>query len=427
LFEIKYLSLCNCCGINLKLTYMKTVKFFLGALALAAVSMIVAPSVNAQENGNRDENGKIVRGPYLTNQFGDNWFIGVAGGMNFFGDGGYKPAVGGALDVNFGKWITPAIGLRAGYTGLTGAEWSKNPTVLGTELNADKDMYKQKFGFAYIHADVMWNISHAIGGYKETRLWNFVPYAHAGFLRTYGRAGAEFGDNEFAMGLGLLNNIRLCQRLDLTFDVRGLLMNGNHHAGNGGVAGLIQTTIGLSVNLGKTNWTRAANWHNPEDVEALDAAAASAAALAAANAALAAEKAELQKANEALEAKNNDLEKALAEAQANSGLKEVGPAAFYFEIGKTTLDKKELEHLDFYLKNVLPFVKGKTVTVITGSADKKTGTAKRNQYLCEKRAEYLKNLMVEKYGIDASDFAVRTVIATEGDASLSRAVVVSFE
>ena len=419
--------MCNCCGINLKLTYMKTVKFFFGALALAAVSMIVAPSVNAQENGNRDENGKIVRGPYLTNQFGDNWFIGVAGGVNFFGDGGYKPAVGGALDVNAGKWITPAIGLRAGYSGLTGAEWSQNATVLGTELNADKDMYKQKFGFAYMHADVMWNISHAIGGYKETRLWNFVPYAHAGFLRTYGRAGAEFGDNEFAMGLGLLNNIRLCQRLDLTFDVRGLLMNGNHHAGNGGVAGLIQTTIGLSVNLGKTNWTRAANWHNPEDVSALEAAAASAAALTAANAALQNDKDALQKANDELTAKNKELADALAEADGKSVLQNVGPAAFYFEIGKTTLSKKELEHLDFYLSNVLPNVDGKKVTVITGSADKKTGSAKRNQYLCEKRAEYLQNLMVEKYGIDASAFSVKTNIATEGDAALSRAVVISFE
>ena len=67
------------------------------------------------------------------------------------------------------------------------------------------------------------------------------------------------------------------------------------------------------------------------------------------------------------------------------------------------------------------------MTVITGSADKKTGTSRRNQYLCEKRAEYLKNLLSEKYGIDASDFKVNTNIATEGDAALGRAVIISFE
>ena len=115
---------------------MKTVKFFLGALALSVVSMAFAPAAMAQENGNRDENGKIVRGPYLTNNFGDNWFIGVAGGVNIFGDGGYKPGVGGALDVNVGKWFTPSVGARLGYNGLTGAEWSNTASVLGTSLDA---------------------------------------------------------------------------------------------------------------------------------------------------------------------------------------------------------------------------------------------------------------------------------------------------
>ena len=408
---------------------MKTVKLFFGALALAAVSMIAAPSAFAQEDGNRDENGKIVRGPYLTNQFGDNWFVGVGGGINLFMDGGYKTAVGGALDVNAGKWITPAIGLRAGYSGLTGAEWSENSSALGLTLNEGKDMFKQKFGFAYLHADVLWNISHAIGGYKETRLWNVIPYGHTGFLMTYDRGddAQNFSDREFAMGLGLLNNIRLCDRLDLTLDLRGILTCGRHHAATGGVAGAIQMTVGASVNLGKTNWTRAANWHNPSDVDALAAAAASAAALTAANAALADEKAELEKKNAELAQANDELQKALEDAKANAGLTEVGPAAFYFEIGQTTLSDKELAHLDFYISNVLPYVKGKSVTVITGSADKKTGTSRRNQYLCEKRAEYLKNLLAEKYGIDATDFKVNTNIATEGDAALSRAVIISFE
>ena len=404
---------------------MKTVKFFFAALALTVVSICAA---SAQENGNRDENGKIVRGPYLTNQFGDNWFVGVGGGINIFKDGGYKAAVGGALDVTAGKWITPAIGLRGGYSGLTGAMWSENSSILGPTLDDNKNMYKQKFGFAYWHADVLWNLSHAIGGYKETRLWNFIPYAHTGWLRTYDRAGNEdFLDNELAVGVGLLNNIRLHQRVDLTLDIRGILTNGRHHVHVGGVSGAVQATVGVAVNLGKTNWTRAANWHNPEDVDALAAAAASAAALAAANAALADEKAALEKENAALADKNAELQKALADAEANSGLHEVGPAAFYFEIGQTTLSKKELEHLDFYLNNVLPNVKGKNVTVITGSADKKTGSSKRNQYLCEKRAEYLKNLLVEKYGIDASNFVSKTTIATEGDAALGRAVIISFE
>ena len=368
---------------------MKAVKMFLGALALVTVSMLAAPAANAQEDGNRDENGKVVRGPYLTNQFGDNWFVNVGGGVNF----GYDNKlwkVGGAINVNGGKWITPAVGARLGYNGLTSLD--------GT--------------YSYIHVDALWNISNAIGGYKETRLWDFVPYLHAGLVVDKPISGLEWG-----AGAGLLNLVRLTDRLDLTLDVRGNIFRRYSKSG------IITAAVGVSVNLGKTNFVRAANWHNPTDVAALDAAAATAAALTAANAALEADKAALVKENEELAGKNSDLEKALADA---NGLKECGPATFYFEIGKTTLPKKELEHLDFYLKNVLPFVKDKA-TVITGSADKKTGSTKRNNYLCQKRAEYLKNIMVNQYGIDADSFEVRTFLATDGDASLSRAVVVSFE
>ena len=62
---------------------MKTNRMF----ALAAVmSMMAAMAFEsaAQENGNRDENGQIVRGPYETNRLFDNVWIGVAGGINLF-------------------------------------------------------------------------------------------------------------------------------------------------------------------------------------------------------------------------------------------------------------------------------------------------------------------------------------------------------
>ena len=61
---------------------MKRFIIILGTAMGIALSMSVSPAAIAQENGNRDENGKIVRGPYLTNRFCDNWFMGVGGGIN---------------------------------------------------------------------------------------------------------------------------------------------------------------------------------------------------------------------------------------------------------------------------------------------------------------------------------------------------------
>ena len=141
---------------------MKRLNLFLGAAALAAICLAASPAANAQENGNRDENGKIVRGPYETNRFGDNWFIGVAGGINVFWNEGYDNLrISPSLDANFGKWFTPSVGMRAGYQGLYAQVWSPIATTLGPTLDTEKNMYLEKFGYMYIHGDFLWNISNA--------------------------------------------------------------------------------------------------------------------------------------------------------------------------------------------------------------------------------------------------------------------------
>lgn len=400
---------------------MKTLKL-IAVVALVALSAAFSSSVSAKENETKEAKEKVARGPYLSNRFIDGWFVGVAGGINVFGDGGYKPALGGELDATVGKWILPTVAARVGYSGLTGAMWSAKSSILGSELVPEKDMYKQRFGFAYLHADALWNISNEIGGYKE-RLWDFIPYAHTGVVMSYNRPEAEhFYDREFGVGLGLLNEVRLHKRVDLTLDLRALFVCGRQHC-TAGLAAALQAAVGVSVNLGEHSWTRAADYHNPEDVAALADMAKEAEKLVADNKALAEEKAQLTKANEELAAEVVELSKRPIKA----ALEDVGPASVYFEIGQTTLSQKELQHLDFYLKNVLPNVGDKKVAVITGSADSKTGTVRRNKYLSQKRVDYVMNILSEKYGIEADRFQVRTQVAKEGDAALNRAVIISFE
>ena len=403
---------------------MKKIKIFFGVMLIAAMSLAVAPQMKAQEANNST---------YLTNGFWDNWFINVAGGVNFFGDGGYTPGFGWGVEANVGKWFTPCWGARAGYSGLFGSMWSNQKEILNAGYYEEKDQYKKKFGFAYFHGDIMLDFTNAVWGLNENRIWSVIPYFHAGLLRTYDDplvvGAAEYLNNEIAGGLGLLNNFRLTKRLDLTLDIRGLLFNGRQHGTNGGVAGAIQASIGLAVNLGKTTWKRTSEYHNPADADKISAAEATLAALTAANAALAADKAGLENKKAELQAEGKELASALQTAENNSGLKEVGPASFFFEIGKTELSKKELKHLDFYMQNVLPNVKNGKATVVTGTADSNTGYAKRNQYLSKKRAEYMINLLQTKYGIDTANIVVKNTVikAAKGAAAFDRAVVVSFE
>lgn len=413
---------------------MKRLNLILGAAALVAVSLTASPAVNAQENGNRDENGKIVRGPYETNRFGDNWFIGVGGGINFLWSEGYDQGkISPSIDANFGKWFTPSVGMRIGYQGFSTRIWSETPSLIGPSLDTDKDMYLQKMGYMYIHGDFLWNISNALGGYKQTRFWDFVPYLHAGYFRSYGLDGTDFADNEIAGGAGLLHNLRLAERLDLIVDMRATVVNGRVR-GSTGVAVLPTVTMGLAVDLGWPAFVRTSTVLAEVETAFVDQIAA----LEAAALALEMANVSLQEENAALTASNGKLGKevkalkAKAEKSAFSVTEffdEMTPAVVYFNIGKTVLDDKEMQHMDFIAKNILEKVDQQTKIHITvaGTADGTTGTLKRNQYLSKARGEYVMNLLTQKYGIAKERIVLHPeVIAKPGNPSLSRTVTITF-
>jgi outer membrane protein OmpA-like peptidoglycan-associated protein len=389
--------------------------------------------VNAQENGNRDENGKIVRGPYETNRFGDNWFIGVGGGINMLWNEGYPAAdivISPSIDANFGKWFTPAVGMRVGYQGFKTQIWDDGPSILGPNLDTQENLYLQKMGYMYIHGDFLWNMSDALGGYKETRFWDLVPYIHTGFFRTYGLDNVSYHNNEFAMGGGLLHNLRLGNRLDLIIDMRATVVNGRIHEASD-VAILPSVTAGLAVDLGWPNFVRTATV-----LDALAIAEAEkTAVLEAAIAALEVANASLAQNNDALNQKNAKLSKQVKALQnrpefdVEAFFSGMTPAHIFFEIGKATLDARQMAQLDFLAKNIIVAADQDTELLITvmGSADGNTGTQKRNQHLSEARAKYIFDILTTKYGISPDRLTIKTEVVKKAAApELSRAVIFSF-
>ena len=395
---------------------MKRLNLICGAAALAAVLMAAPTNANAQENGNRDEYGKVVRGPYETNRFGDNWFIGAGGGINVLLNEGYDVKIAPSLDAYFGKWFTPSVGMRAGYQGLN--------------FNSVLDDNTVKYGYMYVHGDFLWNISNALSGYKETRFWNFVPYLHAGFFRSYGTDGSDYANNELAAGAGLLHNLRLSDRLDLVIDMKAIAVNGSIH-GSSGVAILPSVTAGLSVDLGYPNFTRTSSIIGAVEM----AAAEQAAVLETAMAALEVANASLQAENSSLRKKNSDLNKTVqnlknAEKPTDAPYIAMQPITVYFSIGKAVLDELELQHLDFYVRNIIDKVKAdpEVGIVVMGSADSNTGTAKRNKALSEARGEYIMNLLTTKYGISKGKISVKSeVVKAASNPDMDRAVIISFK
>lgn len=213
-----------------------------------------------------------------------------------------------------------------------------------------------------------------------------------------------------------MNTFRLGKRLDLTLEGRQMLVKECFDGTVGGSKGegMSSVTLGLSVKLGKTRFDRV------EKVAPADYSSYN------------------ERIN-ALRAKNHDLsteaQRLAAELEAarnrkpevvNESKVTASPVALFFNIGKATLDKKELTNLEFYVNNAIKADKNKTFTLI-GSADSATGSKELNQRLSEQRMEYVYNLLVEKYKISPE----RLVKKAEGDTNnrfsepeLNRVVIV---
>ena len=363
---------------------MKGIKMILGALATA--SLLFSFSANAQENANRDENGKIVRGAYETNKAFDNTFIGIGAGINAGLNLQNKDGIpfaqgkgGLAIDVAFGKWWTPFIGGRINYLGIS------------------NDVKGEGFGKTQQHfvtGDLLWNFINTFWGYKETRVWNVNPYISGGYARVN-------KDNEWIMGGGFYNTFRVSNRVAITLDLRAMIAKASTYNVNviksiGHFEFPLSATVGLAFNLGKTNFDRHSSITPvvipvPFTTEQYNALADKVAALEKENAALKDKIAALE--NELAPFKN--LVNGQTYLYENGtftavDVKAGSPLTLYFDCGSAQLSAREKAHLEFFTQSVLT---PDTKLSVNGYADKQTGSAKRNQQLSEQRVKTVVNLL----------------------------------
>lgn len=359
--------------------------------ALAAASLLFSISGFAQENANRDANGNVVRGPYETNAFWDNWFVGGGIGVNSgfnSGNGGTLPFFmmpGLGLDAYVGKWLTPEYGLRIAWHGLSNAGFNQYPQFLGL--------------------DYLFDLSTLIDGYQETRDWSFIAYPSAGLSVVFKNGGAN---PTWALGLGamakkyaFLGN----EKLDMIIDARilgvpdkeGYGWNENDK-GPAQISFPLSLTWGVAYKLGsKTGFKRSSSIvpavvpvpFTTQQYEDLSSKVAE----------LEKENADLKKKIADLENENEDLRKKLASGQ--NYVYEEGqfvavdtpqgaPLTVYFDCGSATVSAREKAHFEYFAENC---VNENTKLNVNGYADKQTGTAKRNQQLSEQRAKAVVDLL----------------------------------
>lgn len=360
----------------------------------------------------------------VTNTFWDNWWVQIGGGAQiYYGDHNkqldFVDRLSLALDAGFGKWFSPQIGVRAMISGLTinGATQTWGETgihdtgkpVDGKYTHDYGFLNEQQFDFYNLHADVLFNMSNILCGYKEKRVWNCSPYLGLGWMVTWESPRAR----EVSLNLGIFNAIRLSEKFDFNIDLRTTMVKDSFDGETGGrkEEGLWTATFGFSYKFKKRGWDRSKTVIHNNRAEA--------------NA--------LQKQLDALRDQNEKLQNDLKNAEAQ--IKEVkviekeqtvAPVYVVFEIGKSELSKEARVTLGLLAKAIKEAPEGTTYT-ISGYADEGTGSKRLNEKLSADRAQAVYNCLTEEYGVDESQLRLVSKGGVENmfydDPKLSRAVI----
>ena len=396
---------------------------------IAAAAFVVPASVFAQEpTVTRTEdnntitiveetptaNGKIVttttmeKNSVFTNGFWHNWQLSAGlGTQMYYGDNDWKVAkkvpemfTFPAIDLYLTKWASPSFGV-----GL-GVNWSKFKGLYQTtpgpsdhryystanfrpnKVNYYKDAASQydyqnlavQDGsylnvFALAHAD-LFNI---FGGYKPNRVFDIDAYAGGGVIFGFCESGNV---HDATFNAGLMNTLRLTERLRLLLNIRGALVGDafdgesyldeptqKHWLLNHKFDGQFGATLGLTWNIGK----EASKWR-------------------------------LAERSSVYQYDKETVEKIVKEV-VDGGEKIVyvneNPEVWFhinFVVDRWDISKKELINIHAVadLINSTP----NTKYLVCGYADKQTATPAHNLMLSENRAKAVYNALVNEFGVN---------------------------
>ena len=172
-----------------------------------------------------------------------NWFISVKGGANaFIGKpigcedlfGRTKPL----FSASIGKWFSPHYGARASFQGFKFI-----------------DSNIRSCGFQSVHMYLLYNICNGYR-YSEKGIgkWGVIPFLGVGIINN-----AAAKKNPFALSYGIDVQYRISDKLVISAELASTTthqdFDGIGDARNLGDH-LLQASIGLTVNIGKTGWKR---------------------------------------------------------------------------------------------------------------------------------------------------------------------------
>lgn len=351
-----------------------------------------------------------------TNHFWDNWFVSAGfGGQIIFGNHDkqvkFFDRIAPALDIAVGKWFTPGIGVRLMYSGLSvkGATQKEGHGEFPTHSTGvdvpgkGGDGYwlmKQKFNFYNLHLDALFNMSNILCGYNEKRVYNCTPYIGLGWARVWESPQSM----EVSANVGVLNSFRLNDALNLNLDIRGAYVSDRFDGELGGRwgEGIWSATVGLTYRFKQRGWGRSKTIVRTHD---------------------------RQRELKAMQDKLNDMQAQLAQRKRDSitVVRTLAAANFViFKIDTWDLTNESRVQLGLFAETIKK-ADPNAVYIITGYADKGTGSVERNVILSKNRARVVYECLVNEFGVPKKQLRVDHKGGVDNmfynDPRLSRAVI----
>lgn len=361
-------------------------KFLLFA---GAVATIAAGSAYAQESVDLDQ---ACQDNYYTTR-SSNWFIEVGGGISV-------PAVENNSDGHrkitanygggFGKWFSPYFAWRMEFQG--GAKHWNSSYGMG------------KFRAVNGNVDVMWDMFNSLGSVNSKRVFSIVPFLGMGATYAWDyrpkeasnviNRGDEVKRNEwlFPVSAGLQLRFRLSEYVDFFAQARASFYGDsfNNYVGHRPVDIDITCLGGFTFNLGGSrfksfnpcNYTQYISTLNNQVNDLREELAGTAAALAVAQSQL-----------------------PCPEVTNEVTVIEQAPllSTVRFKINSARITDEEQVNV-YNIAQWLNQNPDQNI-VITGYADKDTGSSAYNMALSQRRAEAVYNMLVNDYGISSDRLA----------------------
>lgn len=335
---------------------------------------------------------------------GSNVFLQLGAGMELpmtdrmKGDEHHGRHITAAYNLALGKWFSPYLAWRVGAT--------------YSRMHVDVVGYN-KASMINGNADLMWDMFNSFGGVNSGRFFSVIPFVGVGVTRTWNWSNETAGmlpvtqsgevKNriwEFPVSTGLQMRFRLCNNVDFFAEGRYSLVGDEFDGVPMGqnVDQNLEVIGGFNINFGGRNFQsfnpcNYLGYINQLNNQVNDLRAG----LATCGAALAAAEAQLP------------CPEVVAVECPETQAPLLSTVRFTINSAKIT----STETVNVY--NIAQWMKAnpEAKVVITGYADKNTGTSAYNMKLSERRAQNVFNMLTKEYGISADRLSIQAEGSTQ--------------